>query len=145
MPIKTQTVRITLNPRAGTPENCIFVGKAIVKNEQGIDIEMAMENTNRMFKDWGKNHDEDAKKKELADEKNTAEMVIFSAEKSLKEYGDKVDEATKKDVESKIQEVKDALNGCVGIGKSQGFQQDDFLAFHFLCFCIVLMVKALSV
>jgi molecular chaperone DnaK len=29
----------------------------------------------------------------------------------LKDAGDKVDEETKKDVESKIQEVKDALNG----------------------------------
>jgi molecular chaperone DnaK len=49
---------------------------------------------------------EDLKKKELADEKNTADMMIFNAEKSLKEYGDKIDQTLKTSVEEKINEVK---------------------------------------
>lgn len=52
--------------------------------------------------------DEDAKKKALVDEKNTAEMMIFSAEKSVKEYGDKIDTALKTSVEEKIAAVKTA-------------------------------------
>ena len=52
--------------------------------------------------------DEDAKKKELVDEKNTAEMMLFSAEKSLKEYGDKIDASLKTSVEEKIAAVKTA-------------------------------------
>ncbi len=55
--------------------------------------------------------DEDAKKKELADEKNTAEMIIFSAEKSLKEYGDKVEATLKTSVEEKIASVRTAKEG----------------------------------
>jgi len=55
--------------------------------------------------------DEDAKKKELADEKNTAEMIIFSAEKSLKEYGDKVDVSIKTSVEEKLATVRTAKEG----------------------------------
>ena len=35
--------------------------------------------------------EEDAKKKEVADIKNTADMMIFTAEKSLKDYGEKID------------------------------------------------------
>lgn len=52
--------------------------------------------------------EEDAKKKELVDEKNTAEMIIFSAEKSLKEYGDKVDASLKTAVEEKITALRTA-------------------------------------
>jgi molecular chaperone DnaK len=52
--------------------------------------------------------EEDAKKKELVDEKNTAEMIIFSAEKSLKEYGDKVDASLKAGVEEKITALRTA-------------------------------------
>jgi len=63
--------------------------------------------------------DEDAKKKELVDEKNTAEMMLFSAEKSLKEYGDKVTPEIKASVEEKIAEVRKAKEGTdIGAIKS---------------------------
>ncbi len=55
--------------------------------------------------------DEDEKKKALVDEKNTAEMMIFSAEKSLKEYGDKVTPELKASVEEKLTAVKTAKEG----------------------------------
>jgi molecular chaperone DnaK len=55
--------------------------------------------------------DEDAKKKELADVKNTAEMMIFTAEKSVKEYGDKVDAAIKTEVEAKMALLRTAKDG----------------------------------
>ena len=51
------------------------------------------------------------KKKELVDEKNTAEMAIFSAEKSVKEYGDKVTAEIKASIEEKIVAVKTAKEG----------------------------------
>ncbi len=55
--------------------------------------------------------DEDAKKKELADMKNTAEMMIFTAEKSVKEYGDKVDAVIKTEVEAKIAALRTTKEG----------------------------------
>ncbi len=55
--------------------------------------------------------EEDKKKKELVDMKNTAEMMIFTAEKSLKDYGDKVDASLKAGVESAITAVRTAKEG----------------------------------
>jgi molecular chaperone DnaK len=46
-------------------------------------------------------------KKELVDKRNEAETAIFSAEKSLREYGDKVPAETKTAIEEKIKELKD--------------------------------------
>jgi len=40
--------------------------------------------------------------------------------------------------------IKDALNGYVWIIKTQGIQEGDFFALHFLCLYIALMVKALG-
>jgi molecular chaperone DnaK len=83
--------------------------------EQSIRIEASSGLTEadiKKMRDEAESHaEEDAKKKELADEKNTAEMMIFTAEKSLKEYGDKVEATLKTAVEEKITEVKKAKEG----------------------------------
>ena len=52
--------------------------------------------------------DEDAKKKELVEAKNAADTLMFTAEKSLKDAGDKVSDEDKKDIEEKIKALKDA-------------------------------------
>lgn len=51
--------------------------------------------------------EEDAKKRELVDVKNSADALIFTAEKSLKDMGDKVKEEDKKEVEEKIKNLRD--------------------------------------
>jgi molecular chaperone DnaK len=83
--------------------------------EQSIRIEASSGLTDadiKKMRDEAEAHaGEDLKKKELADEKNTAEMMIFTAEKSLKEYGDKVPAETRKLIEDKIADVKTAKNG----------------------------------
>lgn len=65
----------------------------------------------KMQQDAELHAEEDKKKKDVADIKNTAEMMIFSAEKSVKEYGDKVSADTKKSVEEKIETLKTAKSG----------------------------------
>ena len=65
----------------------------------------------KMQDDASLHAEEDAKKKELADEKNTADMIIFSAEKSVKEYGDKVDAVIKTEIEAKIANLKTVKEG----------------------------------
>ena len=55
--------------------------------------------------------DEDKKKKELAEEKNTAEMNIYTAEKALREHGDKVPEDVKTAIQSKIDATKAVKDG----------------------------------
>ncbi|MCX6754846.1 MAG: molecular chaperone DnaK [Candidatus Nomurabacteria bacterium] len=65
----------------------------------------------KMQEDAETHAEEDMKKKALVDEKNTAEMMVFSAEKSIKEYGDKVTPEIKTSVEEKITAVKTAKEG----------------------------------
>ena len=83
--------------------------------EQSIRIEASSGLTDadikKMQQDAELHADEDAKKKEAVDIKNTADMIIFSAEKSLKEYGDKVPADVKSGVESKISALQTAKNG----------------------------------
>lgn len=83
--------------------------------EQSIRIEASSgltEEDIKKMKDEAEAHaEEDLKKKALADEKNTAEMMIFTAEKSLKEYGDKIPAETKASIEEKITKVKTAKDG----------------------------------
>lgn len=64
----------------------------------------------KMQEDAEKYKAEDEKKKELVDKRNTADTSIFAAEKALKEYGDKLDDATKTAINEKVaalKEVKD--------------------------------------
>ena len=65
----------------------------------------------KMQQDAETHAEEDAKKKELVDTKNTAEMIIFTAEKSIKDYGDKVTPEIKTEIEAKITSLKTAKEG----------------------------------
>jgi molecular chaperone DnaK len=82
---------------------------------QSIRIEassgLSKEEIEKMQKDAELHADEDAKKKDAADVKNTADMMVFTAEKSLKDAGDKVPDDVKTAVEAKIAEVKTAKEG----------------------------------
>ena len=57
------------------------------------------------------NQEEDKKKRELIDTKNMADQLIYTAEKSLREAGDKVSEDTKKAVEEKVAGLKTVKDG----------------------------------
>ncbi len=66
----------------------------------------------KKMRDEAETHaEEDSKKKEVADIKNTADMIIFTAEKSIKDYGDKVTPEIKAEIESKIALLKTAKDG----------------------------------
>ncbi len=65
----------------------------------------------RMVKDAEKHAGEDAKRKEEAEVKNQAESAIFSAEKFIREYSDKLPEDAKKQTQEKIDELKKAQEG----------------------------------
>lgn len=83
--------------------------------EQSIRIEassgLTPDDIERMKKDAEIHADEDAKKKEMVDTKNTAEMIIFSAEKALQDHGATIPEDIKTGVQAKIAEVKTAKEG----------------------------------
>ncbi len=83
--------------------------------EQSIRIEatsgLSDADIERMKKEAEDHAGEDAKKRELIETKNVAEQLIYSAEKSLKDHGDKVPADVKSDVEAKANALKDARNG----------------------------------
>jgi len=71
---------------------------------------LSKEEVERMTKEAEANAEEDEKKKDMIDLKNRADGLIFTAEKSLKDLGNKVPEDLKKDVEGKIENLKKALS-----------------------------------
>ncbi|MFA6119371.1 MAG: molecular chaperone DnaK [Parachlamydiales bacterium] len=58
-----------------------------------------------------KHKEEDLKKKEQIDVRNEADATVFRAEKALSDYKDKLPSDIVKDIQSKIDKVKDALKG----------------------------------
>jgi len=60
-----------------------------------------------MKADAEKYADEDKAKKELIEAKNKANSVAFELEKQLKEYGDKVDEVVKTEIEENVKKLKE--------------------------------------
>ncbi|HEY5040310.1 MAG TPA: Hsp70 family protein, partial [bacterium] len=60
----------------------------------------------KMQKDAELHADEDKKKKEKIEAQNQADTMVYSTEKALKEYGDKVDADTKKKIEEKLEELR---------------------------------------
>ena len=83
--------------------------------EQSIKITgstgLTKEEVEKMTKEAEMHAAEDAQKKEAVEAKNQADSLIFTAEKSLKDAGDKVAEEVRKDVEAKIEALKGVLNG----------------------------------
>ncbi|MDP8244588.1 MAG: molecular chaperone DnaK [Candidatus Hinthialibacter antarcticus] len=81
--------------------------------EQKIRIEqssgLSEDEIEKMVKDAELHADEDQKKKEEATVRNEADNLVYSTEKSLKEYGDKIEDADKAKIEDGIQELKTAL------------------------------------
>lgn len=82
--------------------------------EQSIRIEASSgltdEDIERMKKDAELHAETDKKKKDFADAKNMGDSLVFNAEKSLKDFGDKVSAEIKTEVETAITELKEKLN-----------------------------------
>lgn len=83
--------------------------------EQNITITssggLSDEEIDRMVKEAEAHASEDEKKKEEVEVRNNADSLVYQAEKTLKDIGDKADDALKGKVESAIAELKNALSG----------------------------------
>ena len=81
--------------------------------EQKIQIQasggLSDDEIEKMVKDAEANKEADKKKREEVDTKNSADALVASTEKSLKEHGSKISEADKKTIETDIQNLKDAI------------------------------------
>jgi len=83
--------------------------------EQTIRIEgssgLSKDDIEKMKRDADANAADDAKKKEEVEVRNTAEHMAYTAEKSIRDNGDKVPAEVKADVEAKIAEVRKVKDG----------------------------------
>ena len=83
--------------------------------EQSVRIEsssgLSKEEIEKMKQEAAVHADEDKKKKEAVELKNNAENLIYSTEKTLRDFGDKVSADEKKIMEEKIEALKKIKEG----------------------------------
>jgi molecular chaperone DnaK len=84
-------------------------------NQQQIRIEggsgLDEKEVERLVHEAESHADEARRLRELADARNQAESLVYSTEKSLNEHRDSLDEATVSEIESKLADVRTALDG----------------------------------
>ena len=83
--------------------------------EQSIRItapkKLSKEEIDKMVKEAEKYAADDKKRKEQVEVRNQADTLVYSTEKSLKDFGDKVGKAEKEKIEKKLSELKETLKG----------------------------------
>ncbi|MCR4288820.1 MAG: molecular chaperone DnaK [Candidatus Scalindua sp.] len=83
--------------------------------EQSIQIKsssgLSDEEVKKMQKEAELHAEEDKKNREVVDVLNQADQVIYSTENTLKEHGDKVDEAEKNNINQGLEKLKKAKEG----------------------------------
>ncbi|PIV12822.1 MAG: molecular chaperone DnaK [Candidatus Nealsonbacteria bacterium CG03_land_8_20_14_0_80_36_12] len=109
-------IEVTFDIDANGILNVTAKDKATGKS-QSITVEgscgLSKEEIERMKKEAELHTEEDRKKKELIEVKNTADALIYTAEKSLKEAGDKISADSKKEIKERItalKKIKDSDN-----------------------------------
>lgn len=82
---------------------------------QSIRIEgstgISKEEVERMKRDAELHAQEDQKKRELIEARNTADALIYTSEKALKDAGEKISAEVKKEIEEKIEALKKVKDG----------------------------------
>jgi len=81
--------------------------------EQSIRItapqKLSKEEIDRMVKEAERFAEEDRKRKELIEERNNLDGIIYNTEKSLKEYGDKLTQEERYEIERALNDAKEKL------------------------------------
>ncbi|MBN1201896.1 MAG: molecular chaperone DnaK [Anaerolineae bacterium] len=65
----------------------------------------------RMVREAEQHADEDIQRREQVELRNRADSMVFTAEKALRDYGEQVPDDTRQKIESKIEDVRKALEG----------------------------------
>jgi molecular chaperone DnaK len=83
--------------------------------EQSIRITassgLSKEEIDKMVRDAEAHAEEDHRKREAIEARNHADSMVYSTEKSLREFGDKIDAVEKGNIENKIAELKKVMEG----------------------------------
>ncbi len=107
-------IEVTFDLDANGVLNVSALDKATNK-KQSIRIEassgLSKEDIEKMKKDAELHAEEDKKKKEIVDVKNAADTLVFTTERTMKEFGGKIKEENKKEIEDKIEALKKIKDG----------------------------------
>ncbi len=107
-------IEVTFDIDANGIVNVSAKDKATGK-EQSIQITassgLSQEEIDELIKDAELHAEDDKKKKELVEARNSADALVYSTEKSIQDLGDKVDAETKSKVEDAIAALKKAMEG----------------------------------
>ncbi len=107
-------VEVTFDIDANGILNVKAADKATGKS-QSVRIEaktsLSKDEIERLKKEAVEAAETDKKIRELAEKRNMAENLIYTAEKSLKDAGDKVSAELRTSIETKVNDLKDALKG----------------------------------
>lgn len=77
----------------------------VIKDSSGL----SEDEIDRMVHDAEAHAEDDKRKKELAEVRNQADTLVYTTEKSLKEHGDKLDAASKENIEKELENLKQKL------------------------------------
>jgi molecular chaperone DnaK len=101
--------------------------------EQSIRIEsssgVSKEEIEKMKQDAKEHEAEDKKKKELIENRNQLDTLVYATEKALKDYGDKVSEDEKKKIDEAVVKAKKAL-GSENVDEIKQAQEEVQKASH---------------
>jgi molecular chaperone DnaK len=95
-------LNVTAKDKATSKEQKVTITASTNLNKGDID---------RMVKEAQEHQSEDAHRKELVEARNTGDTLAYQTEKSIHDLGDKLPEQSRKDVQSKIDEVRQAIKG----------------------------------
>ena len=79
----------------------------VIKASSGLSDEEIQ----RMVQDAEDHAEDDAKMRELIDTRNRAEQLVHATERSMTDLADQIDDAEKTDIEAKVAEVREVLEG----------------------------------
>jgi molecular chaperone DnaK len=83
--------------------------------EQSIKITsssgLSEEEIDRLVKEADAHQEEDKKKRDMIEARNQADTLIYSVEKNIKEFGDKIEASEKEKIEEAISKLKNAMEG----------------------------------
>ena len=83
--------------------------------EQSIRITassgLSKEEIDKMVREAESHADDDRKKRDVIEARNQADSMVYSTEKSLKEFGDKLEATEKGNIENKITDLKKTMEG----------------------------------
>jgi molecular chaperone DnaK len=115
-------LNVTAKDKASGKEQKVTITASTNLDKSDID---------RMVQESKAHEAEDKKRREMIDAKNTADNLVYQTEKALRDLGDKVPDAERGEIETKVNDLKSAIQG-EDLGQIQAASEQVQQAFHAL-------------